>query len=114
METEIDYIPLDTEDVLNSNLDDPNRHNIGGSMNRPVRNADPLAPRNYVMDKQVAGDHYNTKLLQPWDIIDEYGLNFYEGNMLKYLLRRKNDRVTDLEKLIHYAEKEIENVKQNT
>ncbi len=47
---ELDYIALDKEDVLNSNLDDPNRHNVGGSMNRPVRNADPLSPRNIVKD----------------------------------------------------------------
>ena len=31
---------------MQDNIDDPNRHNIGGSMNRPVRNLDPLSPRN--------------------------------------------------------------------
>lgn len=58
--------------------------------------------------KQVGGDHYNKNSIQPWDIIDSWELNFYEGNILKYLLRRKNNRVEDLEKLIHYAEKLIE------
>ena len=59
--------------------------------------------------KQVGGDHYKKHEIQPWDIIDEYDLNYYEGNILKYLLRNKTDRVEDLQKLIHYAEKEIEN-----
>lgn len=57
--------------------------------------------------KQVGGQHYLNKI-QPWDIIDSWGLNFYEGNILKYLLRRKNNRVEDLKKLIHYAEKLIQ------
>ena len=34
------------EAMLNGNVDDPMRHNIGGNMNRPVRNEDPLSPRN--------------------------------------------------------------------
>ena len=36
----------DAVNAVNSNVDDPNRHNIGGSMNRPTRNEDPLSPRN--------------------------------------------------------------------
>ena len=34
------------EEIVHTNLDDPKRHNVGGSMNRPPRNDDPLAPRN--------------------------------------------------------------------
>ena len=34
------------EKAINTNMDDPTRHNIGGSMNRPVRNLDPHSPRN--------------------------------------------------------------------
>jgi len=58
-------------------------------------------------DRQVGGDHYQRRL-QPWDIIDEYGLDYYEGNAIKYILRWKGDRVEDLQKAIHYLEKEIE------
>jgi hypothetical protein len=62
---------------------------------------------------QAGGTHYQNKI-QPWDIVDSWKLNFYEGNILKYLLRRKNSRVEDLKKMIHYAEKllEIEEGKQ--
>jgi hypothetical protein len=59
-------------------------------------------------DRQVAGDHYNRYEIQPWDIIDEYELDFYEGNALKYLLRRKGNRVEDLHKALHYIERKIE------
>ena len=59
--------------------------------------------------KQIGGNHYVKYSIQPWDIIDEYGLNYYEGNVLKYLLRRKGDRIEDLQKAIHYLEKELEN-----
>lgn len=63
--------------------------------------------------KQVGGTHYAKHKIQPWDIIDEYKLDFYEGNILKYLLRDKKDRIEDLEKLIHYAEKALENTKKD-
>jgi hypothetical protein len=59
------------------------------------------------MQKQIGGIHYQNKI-EPWEIIDSWGLSFYEGNILKYLLRRKHNRVEDLQKLIHYAEKLIE------
>lgn len=59
--------------------------------------------------KQVGGDHYAKHSIQPWDIIDAYGLDFYEGNAVKYLLRYKDKNgVEDLKKAIHYIEKIIE------
>lgn len=58
-------------------------------------------------DKQIGGNHYK-KDIQPWDIIDCYGLNYYEGNIIKYILRKKNNRLEDLKKAQHYLEKLIE------
>lgn len=66
-----------------------------------------------IRDKQIGGKHYKGKQIQVWDIIDEYNLSFYEGNALKYLLRRKDNRIEDLQKLIHYIEKQIENTKES-
>lgn len=57
---------------------------------------------------QVGGDHYSRHTIQPFDIIDEYNLNFYEGNALKYLLRQKGDRIQDLKKARHYIDVLIE------
>lgn len=63
-----------------------------------------------VMKKQVGGEHYKKHAIQPWDVIDEYNLNYYEGNALKYLLRHKANRIEDLKKAVHYLEKEIFNL----
>lgn len=57
---------------------------------------------------QVGGDHYQQHSIQPWDIWQEYGLNAFEGAILKYLLRRKNDRVEDLKKARHTLDRLIE------
>lgn len=61
-------------------------------------------------ERQVGGEHYRQTAIQPWDIIDDHGLDFYRGNALKYLLRagRKGPAVQDLRKAIHYIEKYIE------
>ena len=64
-----------------------------------------------VMEKQVGGTHYKKYKFQVWDIVDEYELDYYEGNALKYLLRKKNNRIEDLEKCIHYIEKRINDLK---
>ena len=52
---------------------------------------------------QVGGDHYSKHTIQPIDIIREYGMDFFEGNALKYLLRYKDKNgVQDLDKAIDY------------
>ena len=62
--------------------------------------------------KQIGGTHYNRHKIQPWDIIDEYGLDFYRGNAIKYLLRNKMDVVEDILKAQHYLEKWLEKAKE--
>ena len=60
-------------------------------------------------EKQVGGDHYRTKTIQPWDFIIANGLPFLEGNVVKYVCRhREKGGVADLEKAKHYIEKLIE------
>lgn len=65
------------------------------------------AAKTSARDIQVGGDHYK-KAIQPWDIIDAFDLDFYEGNALKYLLRRKTNRLEDLKKCAHYIQACIE------
>ena len=59
---------------------------------------------------QVGGTHYQAAI-QPWDIIDAWELDFFEGNALKYLLRYKykGKALEDLEKLAHYVQRMKEN-----
>lgn len=61
-------------------------------------------------DSQVGGEHYRQTGVQPWDVVDAWGLDFYAGNALKYLYRagRKGARVEDLKKARHYIDKMIE------
>jgi hypothetical protein len=57
-------------------------------------------------DKQVGGKHYHKgNGIQPWDIIEAWELDFWEGNVVKYILRWKHkDGVQDLEKARHYLD----------
>lgn len=59
---------------------------------------------------QVGGEHYRevNQQYQHWDLVAEYGMSYFIGNMTKYLCRwHKKDGVKDLEKSLHYLEKLI-------
>jgi hypothetical protein len=67
----------------------------------------------YTDSKQIGGSHY-LKAIQPWDIIEAWQLDFWEGNALKYLLRYKEKGgLQDLDKLEHYIEKIRQNYANN-
>ena len=54
---------------------------------------------------QIGGDHYSKHSIQPFCIIDEYNLDYYEGAALKYLLRhRDKNGKEDLLKLKDYVD----------
>ncbi len=60
-------------------------------------------------DRQEGGSHYMRHEVEPWDIVAMYGLDFFDGNVIKYVLRQKgDDRVADLKKARHYLDKKIE------
>lgn len=60
-------------------------------------------------DRQVGGDHYKKKRIQPWEVIEANEMGFWDGNALKYTMRYKDKGgVDDLRKAIHYLEKLIE------
>lgn len=53
---------------------------------------------------QVGGDHYKKCGIEPVEYIHANGLDFFEGNVLKYLHRHKHkNKDEDIKKLIHYA-----------
>lgn len=57
------------------------------------------------MSKQVGGDHYKKCKIQPAEYIHANGLDFFQGNIVKYITRfRDKDGAKDLKKIIHYAE----------
>jgi hypothetical protein len=60
-------------------------------------------------DVQVAGTHYKSKAVQPWDYIVANNLGYLEGNIVKYVSRWKDKGgVDDLRKARHYLDKLIE------
>ena len=69
--------------------------------------------------QQVGGDHYKTKTIQPWDVIDTFphaeAIGFYRGNAIKYLMRAgsktDNPARQDYEKALHYIEKLLETLR---
>lgn len=72
-----------------------------------------VEPEKSVRETQVGGDHYGGDL-QPIDVIDAWGLDFYEGSALKCLARhRKKNGREDIEKAIHYLELLLERQYKN-
>ena len=60
-------------------------------------------------DLLVAGTHYKSKAIQPWDYIVANNLGYLEGNIVKYVSRwRDKGGLDDLRKARHYLDKLIE------
>jgi hypothetical protein len=64
---------------------------------------------------QVAGTHYKSQTIQPWDYIISNEIPYMEGNVIKYVSRwRDKGGLDDLRKAQHYLQKliEVEEAKQ--
>lgn len=58
-----------------------------------------------VLDTQIGGNHYKDFKIQPIVFIQQNGLGFIEGNVIKYVCRYKNKNgVEDLLKARHYLD----------
>jgi hypothetical protein len=61
------------------------------------------------LEKQVGGDHYKGRKIQPVEYIHSNELDFFQGNVIKYITRwRAKGGIADLEKAKHYLEMYIE------
>jgi hypothetical protein len=57
------------------------------------------------LDKQISGNHYKDKAIQPIVYIHANNLGFCEGNVIKYVTRHKEKNgAADIRKAIHYLE----------
>ena len=62
-----------------------------------------------VFAKQEGGNHYQSLTIQPTEYIHKNGLDWCEGNIVKYITRHKQKGgEKDLKKVIHYAELEMQ------
>jgi hypothetical protein len=57
------------------------------------------------LEEQIGGTHYKDCEIQPVEYIVKNGLDFLEGNIIKYTTRhrKKGQGKEDIEKVIHYA-----------
>lgn len=56
------------------------------------------------LNSQVGGVHYTILGIQPIEYIHRNGLNWFQGNIVKYATRYpQKNRAEDLRKIIHYA-----------
>ncbi len=61
--------------------------------------------------KQVGGTHYEKCAIQPKDYIRANNLDFFEGNIVKYITRHKDkEGAKDIKKVIDYAMMILEDV----
>ena len=61
--------------------------------------------------KQIGGDHYLKCGIMPTTYIRANNLDFFEGNIVKYVTRHKDKNgAEDIKKVIHYAEMILEDV----
>lgn len=61
---------------------------------------------------QCGGDHYRSDGPQHWDFAAALGLDYFQGQVTKYVVRwRKKNGLQDLEKARHFLDKYIELVK---
>lgn len=61
--------------------------------------------------RQVGGSHYKKEgtMLQHWDIVVMFNLDYFEGQITKYLFRwRSKGGLQDLLKARHFLDKKIE------
>lgn len=68
-----------------------------------------------VRDYNVGKSDYAKHTIQPWDIILEYGLNYWDGDIIKRVLRAKEgeSRRLDYEKIIHICKERIRQIDIN-
>lgn len=70
----------------------------------------------YKQDTTLLGERYSSRKINGLDVIDlikHWDLNFNEGNILKYLLRKKGDDISDMKKIADYANRESEHLQND-
>jgi|TARA_R110000772_G_scaffold212352_1_gene322881 hypothetical protein len=69
--------------------------------------------RLFPTTRQEGGDHYSKHKIQPYTFIRANDLSFFQGNVIKYVVRYKDKNgVEDLKKIIHYCELEMEELRK--
>ena len=72
-----------------------------------LRSGAPLKPDDFTPEDPA---HYQLGKIQVWDFIADQKLDFFAGNIVKYICRagHKGDKLEDLKKVKAYIDKYIE------
>jgi|TARA_Y100000401_G_scaffold112469_1_gene111940 hypothetical protein len=67
---------------------------------------DRVVKEREALSTQIGGDHYKSCGIQPVEYIHANQLDYFEGNVIKYVTRHrtKGEGKKDIEKAIHYAQ----------
>ena len=67
----------------------------------------------FPQQRQEGGNHYKLKI-QPWTFITENNLSYFQGNVIKYVVRYlKKNGIEDLNKIKHYCDLEIDRIRSS-
>lgn len=57
------------------------------------------------LEVQIGGDHYKTMGIQPIEYIHANDLDYFQGNVVKYISRHKaKNGAEDVKKALHYCQ----------
>ena len=56
------------------------------------------------LETQIGGTHYKVLPYQPIELIGELRMDYFQGCIVKYISRNKDNKIEDLQKAIHYCE----------
>lgn len=75
----------------------------------PLRDASTPMRNDGANSHQVGGEHYGLSPYQHWDLVAQFDLDYFQGQITKYVMRwKKKNGLTDLQKAKHFLEKYIE------
>ena len=82
-----------------------------------LADADERSLRGIAIDKSNSVDHpehYNSANIEAIEVIEDWGLDFHCGNVIKYIARHKHKgkSVEDIEKAIWYLERRLNTLKE--
>ena len=67
---------------------------------------------SFPLDRQEGGDHYKKFKIQPYTFTRTNDLNFFQGNVIKYVCRyKRKGGAEDIKKIIHYCQLELKKMR---
>ena len=89
-------------------MDDPLGSTIDEALERDATRRRSIMPAGAIgggaLERQVGGGHYKGMAIQPIEFSMLNGLNACQHTAIKYIVRRKGDRLEDIAKAIHTLE----------